>query len=270
MQELAWHMMLRLDDDRVLAPSVHDRRLLARTVYRIADERGLLCFGAADTHLHLVVLCSRENAGRLAQQLGVALRAQLHIPVPFAPARIVEVRDQHHLRNVFHYVLGQRGRHGLHSDPFLDASSLPELLGLRVLRTDSGDLVRELLPRVSRRDLLRHLSLEALEPCSALVAPLDAAAGAVGLGSLDQSRELGRLGRAALVQLGTPQLASGALAQLIGRSEPTVRRLRQVEVPPRLMRAVRLQLALRQDLLGADGEPGALTNEWGAGHRRAS
>ncbi len=248
MLELAWHLMLRTDDDRVIAPGPAERRLLARTVYRVADGAGLLAFGAADNHLHLVVLCSREQAGRLAQQLAVALRGQLRIPVSFFPARIREVRDQHHLRSVFHYVLGQRNHHGVRSDPFLDASSLPELLGARTLRTASMGLARELLPREGRGQLVRHLAIPALEPCCELVQPVDAVAGALGLGDLDQHRELGLLGRAAVVELCSPQLGNSELSELLGRSANTICRLRHLDVPPRLLHAARLQLAIRHYL----------------------
>jgi hypothetical protein len=245
MIELAWHLMFRTDDDRVIAPGDAERRILARTVYRITDEAGLLAFGAADNHLHVVVVCTRERAGRLAQQLAVALRGQLGIPVSFFPTRIKEVRDQHHLQTVFHYALGQRNRHGVRSDPFLDASSLPELLGARLLRTGSPALARELLPRVSRPSLVRHLAIPALEPGSDLVQPVDAVAGALGLGSLDEHRELGMLGRAAVVQLCSPRLSSSELVELLGRTQPTIRRLRHTDVPPRLLHAAQLQMAIR-------------------------
>lgn len=248
MIELAWHLIFRTDDDRVIAPGNAERRLLARTVYRIADDAGLLGFGAADNHLHLVVVCTRERAGRLAQQLAVALRSQLGIPVSFFPTRFREVRDQHHLQSVLHYVLDQRNNHGVRSDPFLDASSLPELLGSRLLRTGSPALVRELLPRVSRSSLVRHLAMPALQPCTELVQPVDAVAGALGLGSLDEHRELGLLGRAAVVELCTPGLGTSQLAELLGRSPNTICRLRHIEVPPRLLRAAQLQMAIRHYL----------------------
>ncbi len=248
MHELAWHLMFRTDDDRVLAPSPEARRALARTVYRVADGVGLLAFGAADTHLHLVVVCTRARAGRLAQQLTLALRAQLGIPVGFSRTRFREVRDQHHLRNVFHYVLGQRKHHGLNTDPFLDASSMPELLGARLLRTESVALARELLPREGGGGLLRHLGLAQLEPCTELVEPVDATAGALGLGSLDDHRALGLVGRAAVVELCGEELSNIELQALLERSANTICRLRHLEVPPELIRAAQLQMAMRKHL----------------------
>ncbi len=248
MQELAWHLMFRTDDDRVIAPSTAARRALARTVYELAGPCGLLAFGAADNHLHVVVVCSRELAGRLAQRLAVALRARLGIAVRFFPTRFREVRDQRHLRAVLHYVLGQRNHHGLGSDPFLDASSLPELLGMRLLRTDSVGLVRELLPRVTRGELQKHLGVATLELGPSLVQPVDAVAGALGLADLDVDRALGHLGRAAVVQLCGDEMPTRVLMELLNRGPRTISRLRGVEVPLRLMRAAQQQLALRQVL----------------------
>jgi hypothetical protein len=245
MSELAWHLMLRTDDDRVIAPSAEKRRCLARTVYRVAEPYGLLVFGAADNHLHLVVCCSREEAGRLAQALATALRWRLGLPVRFFPARIRAVMDQRHLVSVFHYCLSQRNRHGVQSDPFLDASSLPELLGARVLATGCQQRVRELLPRVTRAGLLRHLGPSELVVASQLVSPLDAAAGALGLADLDERPREAVVARAALVQLVGNEIRSPALAPALTRSASFVRRLRSYPVPEPVAQALRLQLDIR-------------------------
>jgi hypothetical protein len=249
MSELAWHLMFRTDDDRVIAPSPAMRRILARTVYRVAEPYRLLVFGAADNHLHLVACCSRQEAGRLAQSLAAALRWRLSLPVPFAPVRMKAVEDQRHLHTVFHYCLSQRNRHGVQSDPYLDASSLPELLGARLLATDSQQRVRELLPRVTRDCLLPHVGTRVLSPTKELVEPADAAAGALGLPSLDVRPDEAMAGRAALVQLAGPGVSSTILAPVLSRSPSYVRRLRSYPVEPALFRAVGLQLALRVWLL---------------------
>jgi hypothetical protein len=249
MTELAWHLMFRTDDDRVIAPSRAKRRLLARTVYKIVEPYGLLSFGAADNHLHLVVCCTREEAGRLAQGLAVALRVVLDIAVPFFPVRFKAIKTQKHLETAFHYALSQRNRHGVHSDPFLDSCSLHELLGARVLPTDCRQRVREMLPRVTRNQLLHHLGPVPLEPCTDLIEPVDAAAGAVGLGSLELQPRLTVAPRAALVQLIGRQLTSDQVAELLGRSPSFVRRMRSHPVAPEVALALRLQLAVRRWLL---------------------
>ncbi len=246
MRELGWHLMFRTNDDRVIAPSRARRRLLARTVYRVAGPYRILSFGAADNHLHLVVCCTREEAGRLAQSLCASLRALLEVAVPFYPVRFKAIMDQRHLETAFHYALSQRNRHGINSDPFLDACSLHELLGARTLRTDCRQRVREMLPRVTRDQLLPHLGPRVLEPCNDLIEPLDAAAGAVGLGSLDLMPRGTLAPRAALVQLIGHQLKSREIAELLGRSPSLVRRMRTHVVPPEVALAVRLQLAVRK------------------------
>ncbi len=257
--ELGWHLMFRTDDDRVIAPSRSKRRLLARTVYRIGRRYRILSFGAADNHFHLVVCCSREEAGRLAQSLCVALRSLLEIAVPFFPVRFKAIRDQRHLETAFHYALSQRNRHGVHSDPYLDACSLPELLGARTIPTDCRQFVREMLPRVTRAQLVRHLGPQALEPCTQLIEPLDAAAGALGLGSLELQPRRTVTARAALVQLVGRQVKSRELARLLERSPSIVRRLRSYPVPAELALALRLQLAIRKWLL--DKHPQLLLGE---------
>ncbi len=256
MKELGYHLMFRLDDDRVIAPSDAARRTLARTVYRVSAGFKLLAFGAADTHLHVVALCDRRRAGQLAQAIACALRIALALPVPFFPVRIKALEDQHHMLSAFHYVLSQRNRHGIHSDPFLDASSLPELLGMRLLTCDCVKRVREHLPRVSRTDLLRHLGPPQLEPGRFTPTPSveyqllrDAAAGALGLADLSRRTSSTTLARRTLVQCTPGAGGTGELAELIGRSPSQVRRLRQPPVPPRVAHALRLQLALRTWLL---------------------
>jgi len=275
MSELGFHVMLRSDDDRVLAPSPALRRGLARSLYRVATGFPLTAFGAADNHLHLEVLGDRAMAGDLAHRVMCSLHWALELPVEFAPVRYKRLEDQGHKRSTFHYTLNQRNRHGVQSDPFLDASSLPELLGMRVL--DPGDSVRlvsEHFPRVQRGGLLRHLDLEVLEPTSdAQVRALvdagredllrDSAAGAVGVANL-----LGRTpevvaARTALVQLLAGCCTAGEIGDLVERTGSVVRRARHRPRQPRLEHATRLQIALRLWLLETrpellDPSPGRL------------
>ncbi len=264
MNELGFHMMFRLEDDRVIAPSVRCRRLLARSVYRVCARSRLICFGAADTHLHLEVAEPQERLGRLTQRLTESLRRSLGLKVRFARPRIKPIKDQHHLVNTFHYVLNQRNRHGVRSDPFLDASSLLELLGLRYLATGSIALVRELLPRLTREDLLPHLwpvpkpgdpaPPADLLPSEQLVDACDAAAGAFGIATLTRKTEETQQALAALAQASRNQLSSPRIAAMIGRSRKAVWRLWSKEVSPRHAHALRLQLALRAWLCQAHPE----------------
>jgi hypothetical protein len=260
MSDLGFHMMFRTDDDRVLAPSPGQRRALAQSVYRVAAPFPLLGFGAADNHLHLEVLGGRQAAGVLAHRVMCSLHWSLGISVSFFPVRYKPLESQHHLRSTFHYALNQRNRHGVQSDPFLDASSLPELLGLRVLPTGAIGLVREHLPRTQRCELLPHLGPTQLEPAgddhihTLLTASRtdllrDAAAGAGGLGDLSGNQPGVVAARVALIQVMAPSSPTRTIAAVVERHATAVRRLRASPPDPQLQRAVRLQLALRIWLL---------------------
>jgi hypothetical protein len=265
MSDLGHHIMLRCDDDRVLAPSVAARRALACAVYRTAAPFPLLCFGAADNHLHLVVLCDRQQAVELVGRLKRSLRWALGLEAPWFPARIKRLADQHHAVSTFHYVLGQRNRHGVGTDPALDASSLPELLGLRIIPTDTLGLVRERIPRLGRERLLLHLGQPDLQPASAAtIAALvqegqgellrDAAAGALGLPDLTRRSAPATVARHALLQVLAPHCGTLRLARLTERSPSLVRSARQLPRRPQLERAVRLRIDLAVRMLDERGE----------------
>ena len=62
---IAHHLMLRLVDSRVIAPTEASRLELARSVLTIGRDYDLLAFGAADTHAHLEAACSERDATSL-------------------------------------------------------------------------------------------------------------------------------------------------------------------------------------------------------------
>jgi hypothetical protein len=151
------HITMRLSDDRVIAPSIADRRAAARVLLRHGTRAGLLAFRVVDTHVHVLVRCDRAVAGSFAHATEVALRATLRLPIPFEPARIRPVLDQPHLYRAFGYVLRQEIRHGTSMDPVHDGSSLPELLGLRVVDDLVAQRVAASLPRLDARSLVSLL-----------------------------------------------------------------------------------------------------------------
>jgi len=256
MSTLGHHIMIRCDDDRVLAPSPAARRALAQAVYRVATTFPLLCFGGADTHLHLVVLSDHADAVDLAGRLKRSLRHALGLEVGAILVRIKPLADHHHLVNAFHYVLGQRNRHGVQSDPFLDASSLPELLGIRRLATDATERVREQIARLTRERLLLHLGPTVLEPANAPILTTlscgghdallrDAAAGAQGLADLSGRTPAVVAARKALVRVLAPHCDTQRLAEIIERSPSQARYLRTLPPAPALERAIGQQITLR-------------------------
>ncbi|MCK6502246.1 hypothetical protein L6R53_02390 [Myxococcota bacterium] len=246
MPALAHQVILRLRDDRVIAPSVAARRALARAVAKAGQPFSLLVFRAADTHLHIVALCPAREAAELGRRAEIALVRALALPVGFNAAHVRPVNDQAHLRSLFFYVLGQERHHGTDLDPFHDASNLPDLLGMRLLAHHSLKTVRAALPRLRRADLLQPLGIDELPELPAswdLLAEAAAAAG--GLPDLlGRSAEVVAARRAA-VHAAREVLSGAETGRLLGVSDRAVTRLRGEEADKGLVQAVRRQLGVR-------------------------
>jgi hypothetical protein len=242
---LGQHIVFRLADNRVIAPSPEERRQVARAVLELAREDELLAFGLADTHLHLLAACLREAGGQLARRLEISLVQQLSLEVGFVPAYLKSVDDGSHLYRAFSYVLEQSTHHGLAWDPLHEASNLPDLLGMRLLGAYTAATVRRRLPRITRQDLLSCMGISELQPCDgpAELVPL-AALAAAGLSNLAGKRPEAVAARRAVAQLVGDCLPPVQLAGLLGLTERAVRHLRRQPMDPRLLQAIRLQLGL--------------------------
>jgi hypothetical protein len=249
MDPLAWHLMLRLADDRVIAREASDLRLGARAVLAIGRTSGLLSFGFADTHLHVLLTCDRSTAGRFAQRLGISLRRRLTLGAPFVPTRFRPIEGQHHLRNAFIYVLRQDTRHEIGRDPFCDGTALPDLLGARWLDPTLSGRVRAWLPRLRRAQLLELMPLGEARAATDPVPPgpllADAAAAAIGLPDLRGKRPDVVAARCAALHLARERLPAGEARALLGIGKATCTRLSRRPSDPGLSRAIRLQLELR-------------------------
>ncbi|MBI4700974.1 MAG: hypothetical protein HY744_07415 [Deltaproteobacteria bacterium] len=261
MNALGYHIILHLSDGRVIAPTQPQRRMLARVVLEQGRGCGLLAFRGADTHLHLEVPCDRPAAGRLVRRLKNAVWRRLELPIHFDPVRLKAIEGQHHLRNLFLYVLRQEQHHGIGLDPYHDSSNLPDLLGMRLLGGYTVANVRAFLPRVTRAELLDLLGLADLDRVPWSAAQLasylaDSAAAAAALpGLAGRSDEVVQARRAA-VHVAREVLSTHELAALLGFSERSVLRLRREAPQPELVRAVELQLRLRSRLAVAAGPTG--------------
>jgi len=243
---LGFHVMQRLEDDRVLVRSTRDRRLYADTVARVGRDHGLFVFGLPDNHAHAGVECEREEAGRFAQRLGSSLKQRLQLPVPFAPAKILPIRDQGHLKNAFGYMLGQAAHHGVDADPWLEATCLPDLLGLRLTASFVLLRVRAIMPRLKRSDLLAKLRVEKLEPGTFLDDLADAAAATLALPELAGRRtEVVAARRAAVAYARSTGATTARIAALLSTAERAVLDLAHAGAEARHARAVGLQLGLR-------------------------
>jgi hypothetical protein len=238
---IGYHITLRLADGRQLVRDASERRIFARTMHEQGEGRGLFAFQGADTHAHALTVGSRAQAGDLARYVEGSLRWQLRLEAPFEQARIRPLEDRRHLDNAVPYLFNQERHHGLELDPLYEASSLPDMLGLRVLGAATTALFRKTMPRITRAALLQYLGPEPAQ----LVDPrhlLDATLAASGLVRLGQDARSGAVRCAAIHALGGPTLQ---LAQLLGVDSSTVRRWRLIEPDAALVEAIKLQLRYR-------------------------
>lgn len=244
---IGYHLCMRLRSDAVIAPTAEERRIVARSVLEksAALQAGLLAFGLADTHLHSENACDRRVAGELAERIELSLDRRLGKGCGFAPVYIKPIEDARHLYSAFRYILRQQQRHGIDTDPLREASNLPDLLGLRLLGAPTIVLVRRLLPRVTRAELLELFGVPELLPADG---PLDrvlaATLAASALPDLSgSSREVVAARRAAIEVVGG-RLRPVELAALLGISDRRLYELRHEPVSAALLHAVRLQLHL--------------------------
>ncbi len=247
MRPLGFHLVFRAVDSRVIAPDTAAQRTLAVTTHRVGEAFGLYAFRAAGDHFHVAAQCDRPSAGRLAQALGSALTQALDLSSGFGPTFLKPMTNQAHVEETFAYVHRNAEKHGVGNDPMHEASSLPGLLGLRLVPPGFIPRVRSLLPRVHRGQLLGLLGVDALEPCVRIELLADAAAGAVGLPTLDGTL-LSTRARASAVRLALPTVPISALADALDLTERSVRRLRTWNQEPDLDRMVGLRMGHRAAL----------------------
>jgi hypothetical protein len=242
---LGQHICLRLADNRVIAPTPHERRVVASVVLEQGRAFDLLAFGLADTHPHLLTPRSREEAGELARRVEISLVRRLHLEVGFAEPYFKPILDGSHLNRAFTYVLEQNPHHGLEWDPLHEASNLPDLLGMREIGAYTAVNVRRHLPRVTRARLLGCLGLSALDPADGPPAQwVWAAVAAAGLVSLEGKAPRAIAAKQAIVALAGKQLSTAELGAMLGVSTRAIQRLRSSAADPRIVQAVRLQLGL--------------------------
>ena len=244
---IGYQLVLRATDDRVLCPDAARRRALARTTASVGLERGLLAFGAADTHLHVLAICDRPAAGKFAQALALALRPALRLPVGFDCTRITPIEDQHHLRSAFAYVQRNARRHGVADPDATEASSLHDLLGLRRSAPWLPDRVRRALPRVTRAVLVELMAVPEPADFQTPGAGLaDAAAALFALPDLAGKGAEAVRARVAALSIVEALWTPEASAKALGITPRAARRLALREVDALDVAALRRQLAWRE------------------------
>jgi hypothetical protein len=243
MEPLAYHLVFRTVDGRVIAPGVAAQRTLASACHDIGERSGIVAFRASGDHLHLQAVCDRAEAGALARRVAGSLTRRLTLP-GFAPAHLTPCRHQGHVEETFFYILRNTDKHGVTNDPMHEASSIGALLGMR---TGCGPFLaraRRLVPTMDRAMLLAVLGVRTLEESVHLAHLADAAAGAVGLAALDGST-VAAVARAAATRCAAHLATTGALEQALGISARSLRRYLAEPANPALERAIRLRIGLR-------------------------
>lgn len=240
---LGQHVILRLGDDRVIAPSREARRRFARKMAELSRELPLLAWRLADTHLHAIAL-GEAAAAELIRRLRMWFTRVARPGVALEVQRRKPILSQSHLESAFRYVLTQDVHHGVETDLGHEASSLPDTLGLRTICPEVAVRVREHLPRLKREVLLGWLGVAALDEAASADHLRDAALAAFALDELTQRAE-GADARRAAACAGLP---AAEVATRLGISPRSARRLVADGAPPRWTRAVRLQMGLRAAL----------------------
>ncbi len=249
---VGWQIIIRRRDDAILAPGVAARRCFARTIARVARGMPLLSFNAAAGHGHLQIAGCRAQAGELARRIQLSLGHHLGHARQLEPARLRPVHDQRHQQHLFRYILDQTQHHGLPTDPFHDASALPDLLGLRVTGAWMRAVVGERLPTLRLHALADRLDFDPFViDTTSLDGLADAAAAALGEVSLGDRSPRALVGRAAAVRVAAPGFGTTALAQHLQVSTRTVQRLLRRPVTEALLTAVRGQWSLRTRVAAA-------------------
>ncbi|MFZ5478535.1 MAG: hypothetical protein ACOZNI_17325 [Myxococcota bacterium] len=242
MPPLAFHLVFRLQDDRVFAPSPAARRRLARVIARLAKAFPVLAWRVVDTHLHVLGLFSEAEVDELTRRLRIAL-ARVHPGVPLLLSRRIAVANQWHLAEAFRYVLAQDEHHGVTSDPHQEGSCVLDLLGMRTLGIAVAGRVREHLPRVKREHLVAHLGVSALDEGLAPEHLAEATCAAFALpdlaGNVAEVVSARRAAAHAAREAGAPRIA-----EALGVTPRAVWRLLDGPAPAGV-RAVRLQMGLR-------------------------
>ena len=241
---LGFHVSLRLEGSRNLTPTVAARREFGRCVLTIARPFDLLACRWVDTHGHLEIMGSREEAGELTRRVEIGLQQRLKPGARFQPAHFEPMNSIGHVRSTFFYIVGQLTRHGADVDRRHDASNVPDLIGAR--RVGARTVVRQYLSRTKRQEILEAAGLVDPEPYEPQPFELaDAAAASIGRAALVGQAEDVVEARIAAVRF-AGELPIHWIPTELAISTRTVHRLRAAEPDPALLRAIKQQLAMRQ------------------------
>jgi hypothetical protein len=244
------HILVRLSSDRLLHTSDAQRRSLVRSIHLTARPWELMAFGCAGVHLHLSAATDHRGAGELARRLEISLQLKHDYGSPFQRVQRRELTDQRHAFSACLYDMRQREHHDLAADPFLEATSAPDLLGARLMGRYLMPRAVERLPELRRHHLLALYGIDDLRPAEHVDDPrevVEAALAAFALGSFEGNSLDVRRARRVVVALVGRRLSARELAAALGCTSRTIERLRVGPLPPEVeLIAVRLQIDLRR------------------------
>lgn len=245
---IAHHVTTRLEEDRALAQTPIEQRLLARVVLDLGREGGLLGFCVADTHLHLVLALARDAAQAVMRRLEIALQLRLRYGSPFERARPRPIFNVWHLARALSYLHTQQERHGLVGFDAGEATSLPDLLEMRPRGSYLIPRVRRHLPRLTRDDLLGQVGRKLLAPAQGPPSLVrDAACRAAALPHLSGKGQETIAARRAAWEVLRTGLDFVEASRRLGLSRASAYRLALRPVAPTLVKAIELQLGWLTD-----------------------
>jgi len=248
----AWHLTFAADGRNALFADEADRRAAVRRLARVAGER-IVLFCLVDEHIHVVVIGKRKHVGLVGRSILLALRKV--VASKLDPARIRPVDGRSHLEWLVRYVLDQPRHHGLAWHPALfSGSCFPDLVGARVV----GGLqlrLKDVLPRFRLRQAHEAVGLvgEKLEPLAGLAIRrlgayrlVEAAAAALCVAFPPEGKQSAvTAARAAACAIARDSgIATSEVVNVLGVTHQAANRLARKSVEERVLRAVRLRLAL--------------------------
>ena len=258
-----WHLRFSSDGRHPLFPAEGARRSAVRVLARHAGRR-LVAFGIADDHAHVVLLCSRERAGKLSRAILLGLRPLSDMG--FEPSFIKAVDDRKHLLRLITYTIKQPTKHGLPTHPApWSGSCFADVVGTRVI--DGLHLrVADVLPRYRPGDAWRAVGFPApgllpLTDDQVFVAGLSAIKSAASFATGTDPSLTGRAARDTRARLAAVDLGRRAgyqprsIAAAMGISAEAVRKLSLRAPDERTTHAIRLRLAV-------EARVGVSTNLW--------
>jgi len=249
-----WHLGFEAEDRLELFGQSEARlRASVRALARVAGP-AMLLFCIVDDHVHAVVFCDRERAGRLARSILLTLKGLA--AVPLRPSSFIKrVENRGHLSQLVRYCIEQPAHHKLKVHSALwTGSCFQDLIGARAVGA-LGVRLETVLPRFNRVDLLTYAGLpprELMPTDDKLVRSAGARrlarAAAAALAAEPDLRghrlEVEQARAAACVLAAAAGMATRETAAALDVALRTVQRLAHSAPDAVVLRSVRMRLAL--------------------------